>query len=387
MTAIERFRPQASASPRDRPLLTATAPALVWAAGRLVGLLVLALVAQARDRSMLSALTSWDGQFFLRIAGNGYPPVPSGLTGGGFDTSMAFFAGYPLTARWLGWLLGVGVRPAAFVVTGLAGLALAFGLVALARALGHSRRVGLLWVGLVGASPLSVVFLMTYTEPLFCALAVWALVAVIRWQWGWAALAAVGAGWTRPTGIAVVIVVMVGALLEGWRSAGRRRIWCWTCAAIAPLGMLGYLGFVAFRTGALTGWFRIQSIGWQTRIDGGAATWSFVRGQLAGPWSLMEAGTVLVVLSVPLLIWAAIRSKLPWPILVYSLVVAAMAVLSAGVMNSKIRMLLPALPLLLPIAIGLSRLRTSTQVTTVALATVLASWFGAYCLVIYTHAI
>lgn len=387
MTAMERSRAWSTAPSRERLVLTAIAPGLVWLAGRGVGLLVLMLVARARDRSALGALTSWDGKFFLRIAESGYPPVPQGLTSQGFDTSMAFFAGYPLIVRWLGGSIGIGVQPAGFTVTMLAGLALAFGLVALARALGYSRRVGLLWVGVVGASPLSVVFLMTYTEALFCAFAVWALVAALRWQWPWAAIAAVGAGWTRPTGVAVVIVVMVGAVLEGWRSDGRRRLWCWVSAAVAPLGLLGYLAFVASRSGVLMGWFEIQSSGWQTKIDGGAATWAFVRGQLAGPWSLMEAATVLVVLSVPVLVWAATRCRLPWPVLVYCLVVAAMTLLSAGVMNSKIRMLLPALPLLLPVAIGLSRTRTSTQVLTITLATVVTAWFGAYCLVIYTHAI
>lgn len=162
---------------------------------------------------------------------------------------------------------------------------------------------------------------------------------------------------------------------------------CWLSAAAAPVGLAGYLAFVAVRTGALTGWFQIQSIGWNTRIDGGKALVVFIGKQLEGPWSLMEAATVAVIVSVPFLLWAAVRIRLPWPLMLYSILVVAMALLSDGVMNSKIRMLLPALPLLLPIATGLARLRTSTQVVTVAVATVVSGWFGAYCLLIYTHAI
>lgn len=97
----------------------------------------------------------------------------------------------------------------------------------------------------------------------------------------------------------------------------------------------------------------------------------------------METATVAVVLGVPVLIWVAARTRLPWPLLLYSLIVVAMVLLSDGVMNSKIRMLLPALPLLLPIAIGLSRTRTSTQAAILVLATMVTAWFGAYCLLIY----
>lgn len=173
-------------------------------------------------------------------------------------------------------------------------------------------------------------------------------------------------------------------------------LWCVRSRWAAPLavwsggrlvGLAGYLVFVAVLTGALTGWFQIQSIGWNTRIDGGRALVVFIGKQLAGPGSLMEAATVAVILSVPFLLWVAVRIRLPWPLMLYSVPVVAMALLSDGVMNSKIRMLRPALPLLLPIATGLARLHTSTQVVTVTVATVVSGWFGAYCLLIYMHAI
>lgn len=346
-----------------------------------------ALVAAARDRSIVAGLTSWDGRLFLRIAAIGYPPLPTGLAGADVDTSMAFFPAYPLLMRFTDGLTGIGLVAAGFVVTAVAGAALGIGLVELAHEVGMSRRVGLLWVAVAGASPLSVVFIMTYTEALFCALATWALVAVLRWQWPLAALLAIAAGVTRPTGGAIIAVVVLGALLEGWRTGGRRRVVCWASAAVAPAGLLGYLAFVAARSGSVTGWFQIQVIGWDTRMDGGRALLTFVGKQLANPWSLMGVATVAVVLAMPLLVWAAARIRLPWPLMLYALLVVAMALLSGGVMNSKIRLLTPALPLLLPVATGLSRLRVSTQVVTLVVATAVSGWFGAYCLLIYTHAI
>ena len=53
----------------------------------------------------------------------------------------------------------------------------AYGLVRLAELMpGGSRRAGLLLVALFAAAPMGVVLSMAYTEALFCALAVWALV-------------------------------------------------------------------------------------------------------------------------------------------------------------------------------------------------------------------
>lgn len=361
------------------------APLGVWFAGRAIGLVVFALVAWARDRSMLAALTSWDGQYFLAIAERGYPAT--NLAAAEPDTSLAFLPGYPLSVRLTADVTDLPPVAAGLLVTALAGAALALGLVALAREIGLTRRVGLLWVAVAGASPLSVVFLMTYTEALFCALAVWGMVAVLRRQWPVAALFAIGCGLTRPTGVAVIVVVVAAALLDGWRSQGRRRVISWASAAAAPLGLAGYLLFVAYRTGSITGWFEIQQLGWHTHLDGGLAVARFVGSQLTGPQGLMEATTVVVILAVPVLVWAAIRVRLPWPLMVYSLVVVAMTLASDGVMNSKIRMLLPALPLLLPLATGLAKLRGSTQIATIVIATLAASWFGAYCLLIYPYAI
>jgi hypothetical protein len=56
-------------------------------------------------------------------------------------------------------------------------------------------------------------------------------------------------------------------------------------------------------------------------------------------------------------------------------------------MNSKARLLLPAFTLLIPIAIGLARRRTSTFVVTLSALAVASSWFGAYALTSWGYAI
>lgn len=379
-------RAVAVATYRYRRLLAAASqwstwmPAVVWLSGRLLALAVMTLMAAAKHRPVAGALSTWDSVYFLQIARSGYWNTSS---------SLAFFPGYPAVTAAISRALGIPVRSAAWVVTGLAGIVLAYGLVRLARLVpGGSRRAGLLLVGLVSATPLAVVYVMPYTETLFCALVVWALVAVLRERWSMAALLAIGAGLTRPTGVAIIAVVVAAAGLAGARSARRGRLVAWLSALAAPAGLVGYLCFVAVRNGSVTGWFNVENARWGTRIDGGRATVKFLRTQLVEPSGLMNIATVLVLLSVPILIYCCVASRVPWSVLLYGIVVAVETIGSAGLMNSKIRILLPSsIAFMIPAAIGLSNRQTRTQVMVLTGAGLLSAWFGAFCLLIYTHAI
>ena len=87
---------------------------------------------------------------------------------------------------------------------------------------GGSRRAGLLLVALFAAAPMGVVLSMAYTEALFCALAVWALVGVLRGQWLLAGLCSAAAGLVRPTGSALALAVGLAALVAVVAAARRR---------------------------------------------------------------------------------------------------------------------------------------------------------------------
>ena len=164
------------------------APAAVYLAVRLVGVAVLGLMASARGTSLVSELRSWDGVWLLAIAAHGYDGVPVALVDAFGkhtpDTAYAFFPGYPAVVATVGVLTGGNLVAAALLVSAAAGVTAAYGLVRLAELVPEgSRRVGLLLVALFAAAPMGVVLSMAYTEALFCALAVWALVGVLRGQW------------------------------------------------------------------------------------------------------------------------------------------------------------------------------------------------------------
>ena len=60
--------------------------------------------------------------------------------------------------------------------------------------------------------------------------------------------------------------------------------------------------------------------------------------------------------------------RLPWPLLVYTAAVLITVWASDGQIHSRVRLLMPAFLLLLPVALGLARRRTGTAVAVVVAA-------------------
>lgn len=383
-------------------------PILGYFAVRLAGVAVLARFADLRGTSLTSALQAWDGKWMLAIARYGYHDVPVTQTDANGihtpDTAFAFFPGYPYLVGAVAKLPGVNTYAAAIIVSAVAG---GFAAVAVAR-LGRwcaarmwqaddeqARTTGLTLMILFATAPMGIVLSMAYTEALFCALVAWALVGVLERRWLLAGITAMLAGTIRPTGIVIIGVVMLTALLAalgyprgktgddgiprgGWRA--------WVAIVLAPLGYLGYLGVVWHHTGTPRGWFDIQTAGWGTEFDWGRATAKFVNYTLVNSGEVAPVATALVILATVVLIGVNVAARTPWPLLLYGTLVTVSIVASSGLMMSRARLLLPAFVLLIPVANLLARQTTAVRVTALTCAIALSSWFGAHMLTVYPHA-
>ncbi|MER7076550.1 glycosyltransferase family 39 protein [Saccharopolyspora kobensis] len=362
---------------------------MVYLAIRLVGLLVLAWLSAANDEAILDNLRAWDGQWYLEIAQNGYGGVdPSMVDGFGNrypETPLAFFPGYPLLIMAFALIPGVSATGGAITASLACGVAAAYGLARLGRRIGGSEGVGLLLVVLFAAAPMSVVLSMAYSEALFCALAIWALIGVIERNWLLAGLCCAAAGLVRPTAAALIGVIGLAALVA---VVQRKDTWRpWLAMLLAPSGMLLYIGWVGVQTGNPTGYFALQQRGWSSQFDGGVATGQFLLESLTTEKSVFETFTTWVVLAALVLMVLCLRQRMPWPLLVFAAAVLVLDLGSDGLMYSKVRLMLPAFPLLIPVAIGLARRRTTTAVTTAVLLVFFGSWFGAYSLTAWQYAI
>ncbi|MFD4240769.1 hypothetical protein ACFWP3_04075 [Streptomyces sp. NPDC058525] len=361
---------------RAAPALAAAGPALaVFAAVRLLGLAVLGAwgaVAGSSPHTLLSA--RWDSLWYARIAAEGYG-YEVALPNGDVHSNLAFFPLLPWLERLVSAATGLPYGSAGLVVSALAGLAAAWGIFAVADLL-HGRRAGVLAVAVWAALPVGIVQSMAYSESLFTALAAWALYGALRGRWLTAGLLAAGAGLTRPVGAAVVAAVWVAVVLA-WR--GGERSWRMAAGALlAPLGAGAYVLWVGARTGGgLLGYLDVQA-GWGNGFDGGWAFARFIGARLAS--SAFAAGLGLIA-GVVLVLWLygrCVRQRQPVPLLVYGGIVVALALCASGYFGSKPRLLLPAFPLVLPVAVALAGWRTRTAAAVLGAAALLSAVYGAF---------
>ena len=365
---------------------------------RAVGIIALARIADLNGHSVGGRLSLWDGQWMLAIAEYGYGGVPTTLTDANGlhtgDTAYAFFPGYPLLVGLVAKLPLVTPFGAAIGVNLILGCVAAVGAARLgavcAREMAPTspvgpaspRATGLILVVLFAATPMSIVLNMAYTEALFCALVVWALVGVMEHRWLLAGSVTLLAGLSRPTSVVLIGVVMLAAFL-----AHRDGPRAWAAIVLSPLGYLGYLGVVWAHPGSPTGWFRIQNEGWGTHIDWGVAAFNFINQTLVGSGEVAATGTAWVMLASVAMIAVACWSRLPWPVLVYGSFVVVSILLSTGLIISRPRLLLPAFVLLIPLAMGLARLRRGVAIAILVPVVLGSAWFGAHMLTVFPFAI
>ncbi|MFJ6898389.1 hypothetical protein [Streptomyces hokutonensis] len=397
----------------EAPLRRAAPALLGYAAVRALGLVVLAVWSAARGKSAHTLLTArWDALWYTRVADLGYG-YEVRLPNGDVHSNLAFFPLLPWLERFMHAVSPLSYADGGLAVSLLASLAAAWGIFAVAEHVygrrnqegrearpwkgGGGRRVGVCAVLLWAVLPVGIVQSMAYSESLFTALAAWSLYAALTGRWLTAGTLALLAGLTRPVGLAVVAAVWVAGIvscmgatsLAGRSSFVRDRSTApapgarkWRCAlglVLAPLGAAGYVLWVGHHTGkGPLGYLDVQA-GWRNGFDGGAAFARFVGDKFTSFPSAL-AGVGLIV-GVGLVVWlyvVGVRQGQPLPLLVYTGVVTALALCASSYFGSKPRLLMPAFPLLFPLALALARLRTSRSAWVVGGVAVASAVYGAF---------
>ncbi|MEW2137517.1 hypothetical protein AB0892_13105 [Streptomyces sp. NPDC005409] len=358
----------------------------VFAAVRGAGVLVLALGSWWAGRDPLRVLgQSWDSVWYLGIAANGYGRTvmsPSPLTGTGFvQSDYAFFPLYPALIRIVSEILPGGLVPAGLLVAWVSAAVAAVGIYRVGEQV-IGPRAGLLLVGLWAALPHAVVLTLVYTEPLLAAFAAWALYALLRGRWLWAAGLAVLAGLTRPTGLAVAAAVSAMALYTILTRRSRAPE-VWLAGLLAPVGWAAYVVAVGTKVqDPFGGYFAVQR-NWGSRFDfGGGALRSAEQVLTGGHVPLATTVTVVLLAVAGLLAMLLVLDRTPLPLLAYTAILMVITYGGAGFFESKPRFLLPAFPLLLPLAAVMARARPRTAVVVTAVVAGLGYGYGLYLLLV-----
>jgi Mannosyltransferase (PIG-V) len=359
-------------------------PLLVFAASRVVQLLFIAWLAPPNGPSIKDRLLAWDGDWFMRVATQGYPHTYSfDASGAMVGNGLAFFPAYPLLIRGL-WSLGVPADIAALSISWLAGAAAA----ALLYLLGTEfadRRVGLALTALFVAQPMAVVLSMGYSEAVFSALVIGMFYAAYRNAFLVAGLLGLGAALTRPTGLAAAVGLAVAAALA--IRAGKVTPWRAVVGSLVALaGVPAFLLWVAARVGDLNAWFTIQTAGWGTTFDFGRSTGSFLYTAIHQGNSWVQVSVALILIAGIVAALLAVRRTWP-PIVVYGLLVLVLAVGQAGYYHSKPRLLLPILLTIIPAAYLAARARPAAATLGLVAYSAFGLWYGAYMITVWIYTI
>jgi hypothetical protein len=340
----------------NRLMPGATQALALFAAIRLVGIGAIALANHLAGQPLFKGLAhSWDSRWYLHIAEYGYGTHVHVIAAtGAVQRDWAFFPLYPGLIRALSTVLLLSPGAAALLVAWSAAGAAAYGIYAIGRHL-YGRAVGTALVGVWAALPCSVVLGIAYTESLLTALAAWSLYAVLTGRWLWAGTLAALAGLSRPTGFAVAAAVGVVAVREIVKRRGRVPLGLWIGAALAPLGWVGFVLWVGDHTGDLFGGYFTVQRAWDSRFDFGLGSLRFVKALLLHGGRVTYPLALVVVAAAVLLFCLVCVERVPLALVVYAGTLLLITVGGSGPFASKPRFLLPAFPLLIPLALAFAR--------------------------------
>ncbi|MFW9113491.1 mannosyltransferase family protein [Corynebacterium striatum] len=349
--------------------------------GNILRIAVLAMFAKANDDNLWGLLNKWDAVYYTEIARAGYFNADIATEGNVYETTMAFFPGFPLLIKLVSFL-GFSEPIAAILLNFVFTVVMAAGVMAIAQRMGADFKARVAAAIAVTSAPMSIVFAMPYTEALFGALTMWALVALIDRKWLLAGLLVFALSAVRLTSADVILVFGVIVLLWGARE------WkAWVALVASALPLLGYLTMANHYLAAAGGYFGIQKEHWNSQFDFGVATFKWVKSTLM---TADHAGFLLstsVIVGAPILLVLAWR-KLPLPVWLFSAALIANVLLSDGIMHSRPRLLLPAAVLFIPWTIEMSKWESSRQMAFVMGAVVLGgAWFSAHMLAVFDWAI
>ncbi|MCD0482075.1 hypothetical protein LO771_06505 [Streptacidiphilus sp. ASG 303] len=392
-----RRRTAAATAPASAALRAAAPALLGYAAVRLTGVLVLAWWAHRRGGHLGDLLArSWDSVWYLGIADHGYDTaLPAPGPDGKSLSNLAFFPLYPGIVRAVSALTSLSSPTVGLVASWVFSLIAAWGVFAVGRRL-HGRRTGVALAVLWGVLPHALTESMAYTEPVFTAFAAWSLRAALDRRWVLAGFLSLLAGLTRPTGAALAAAVALGALAGLRRCAGSRdgaagadRPAAWRCllgAVLAPAGWVAYTAWVGVRLHRWDGYFAVQTA-WGTTFDGGAFTVHGVVDQFARSERTMLAAAVVtaVLLASLVLLLLCALDRVPPVLLLYCAALLVLTLGTAGFFHAKARFLVPAFPLLLPLARPLALARPAKAAVVLAAAALLSAVYGGHLALVWTH--
>jgi hypothetical protein len=325
-------------------------PVVIYLASRALAWSTLAVTTVFTHVGIGGEIDRWDSRWFIRAAAFGWPSQLPHRHGHVAANTIAFFPAFPLSFRWLSHLTGLSLLTAGTIVTSVSGLTAMVGVWMLIRAYLDQDAAdrGTL---LVAMFPGSFALSMVYSEGLVVTFIAFGLLALLRRRWLLAGVLGALATATSPIALAFV----VSGLWCAYRAVSKNRDWRSLLAPVmTPIGFMAYQIWLWVHTGNVSAWRLTERGGWKSYpslVYAAHTVGVFLKDPIATNKTddLLFVGTVLTAIAAVI----AIRSRQPMPVLLYGLVAAGTAFISAPV-GLRPRFMFLAFPLI--IAVG-TRLR------------------------------
>jgi len=345
----------------------------VTVASRGFCLLCIALASIHEHKALAAVLTRFDASYYRQIALHGYPATLPVVHGHVVSNPVGFFPVFPALVAAL-MQLGLPFVPAALLLNTVGA---AVTVLLIDRVLritvdrdDSARLTAMLWV----VQPTAFVLTLAYSEAVFSALAAGCLLALLRHRWLLAGILGLLASATRPSGLILAVCCLVVAVREVMKD---RNLTPLVAPLLAPFGVVAYFSYLWAHTGRTDAWFVTERQGWHVYFDGGIDNLHRVskyvhQGRVDG-----LAVVLFVIVALALLVVLFVDRAHPL-LLVYTTGLFLVAVVTRNDLSSVPRFLLPAFPLLLPIATRLRRVPTAVLVPLVSLLVVVMGGAGAF---------
>jgi len=326
--------------------------AVIYVASRALYLLVAVANSPLRDWSVRAELYNWDGQWYWRLAGLGYPGHVAHI-----QTTLGFFPLYPLLMWLVQHTLWCSIFLAGVLISGVGGF-IATVLIQRLSAGWWGEEAGRRAVVLFCFFPGSIVFSMVYSEGIMLPLIAGCLLALERRRWLLAGVLAGFATAVGPTAIAIIPACAAAALIEirrrGWSDREARK--ALIAPLLAPAGIVAFGAFLWAWTGSPFATYYAQHHEWSEKTNPLALVTLVIRlaDEVLAGFHEVNANYVAGLLGAFVLIAGLIllvktRPRISVPALVWTFGISLLVVTSENVPPNP-RMLITAFPVVLVLA-------------------------------------
>jgi hypothetical protein len=262
LAAVVSSAVPAAAAETARRRVAARLALPAFATGKALSLLVILLTVWSQSSTpglpqrheFGDAFSFWDGQAYLHIAAQGYPPGPLDLTAGAPGHYWAYLPGFPMLIHAVALLTRSTLLSAVLVCTVCELVALYYLALLVLDVRGGDERQAGVCVWLVALYPYGVFLTVAYTEAPFLAAALASLYLARRGREASACVAAALAIAVRITGLALLPALVWEHLRRrGWRP------WIQLVGvALSTLPLLLFMLYARRQTGDALAYFRVQ---------------------------------------------------------------------------------------------------------------------------------